>query len=115
MEQMKSGSRNKDNIISVLLFQQNYTSNLFLGICKKETAYALKNYYVSLENILFSTVEESWLSVQWIPLRLRQETHAWPGKHDRYKHHAGLLAEGWHWGKWPYGLNQFIIMSVFMY
>lgn len=55
---MKASSRNNDKIIDVLLFQQIYTSNLFLGICKKETAYALKNYYASLESILFGTVDE---------------------------------------------------------
>lgn len=71
---MKSSSRNNDKIIDVLLFQQNYASNLFLGICKKETAYAL-NYYASLESILFSTVDETWLSVQGIPLRLWGKRH----------------------------------------
>lgn len=36
-------------------------------MCKKETPHASKNY-ISLETILFNTLEETWLSVQWISL-----------------------------------------------
>lgn len=43
-------------------------------MCKKETPYASKNY-ISLETILFSTVEEPRLSVQWIPLNLWGKEH----------------------------------------